>query len=366
MSDVYFTSFKGLTTEERITSFSNIVEHVGMKMINADDSVAIKVHFGEPGCTTFVKPELMKPALDYIKNLDAKPFLTDSNTLYKGKRSNGKDHRESALKHGFSEDNIGVPIVIADGDDSTEIVEKMINKKYFKSIKYGMAVDKADSLVVISHFKGHLLFGFGGALKNVGMGFGSRSAKQMMHADVKPELVKEKCTSCGTCEQVCPVEAIEMVDGFPIVDYDTCDGCAECIAMCPEDALKIQWDGSALTCMEKTAETCYAILSEKKEKSIFYNFIIDVTPDCDCFPQSDAPIVGDIGVVVSTDPVAIDAASLFLVNQEEGRKDSNLKNNFNTGEDKFMGLRPNIDGNIILKYAEKLGLGSMNFKIVEI
>lgn len=366
MKEVYFKSFKGLNTEERISAFADLVKQVGMPMVKPEDSTAVKIHFGEPGCTTYVKPHFIKVAVDHAKSIGAKPYLTDSNTLYIGRRSNGKDHREVAALHGFGEDVMGCPIVIADGDDSTDVFEKKIDLHYFKSIKYGIAAEKSDSLIVISHFKGHLLFGFGGAIKNVGMGFGSRSAKQMMHADVRPELRREKCISCGECTEVCPADSIKLIEGYPLVDYDLCEGCAECIIHCPEGALQIQWDGSVQSCMEKTTETCYAILEKKLDKVIFFNFIIDVTPDCDCFPESDTPLIGDVGVVASTDPIAIDAASLDLVNAEHGRKDSKLKSGFNPGEDKFMGLRPEVDGRIALRYGEKIGLGKKDYKLVEL
>jgi len=365
-SDVYIYRFRNEYLEDRLIGFNKVIEKIGFPGINPDDSTAVKVHFGEPGCKTFLNSSYAKQVINKLINHGSKPFLTDSNTLYKGKRSNGTDHRNVAIKHGFGEEIIGAPIVIADGENSTDVVELDVNLKYFKTVKIGEAVHNARSMVVLSHFKGHLLFGFGGALKNVGMGIGARSAKQMMHADVKPELTESNCISCGTCVDVCPVDAVAIDGSYPVFDYNLCEGCAECITMCPEDALKIQWNGSAKTCMEKTAETCYAILKEKKNKVVYFNVIIDVTPDCDCFPQSDIPLVHDIGVVASLDPVAIDKASLDLVTASEGNRNSKLNSGFDPGEDKFKAFRPDIDGEIILKYAESIGIGSMKYNLIEI
>jgi len=366
MAEVYFRAFKADNLNERTKIFKELINSVDINFLSKGQKVGVKVHFGEPGCTTFVKADYVKEVIDYIKSKGAAPFLTDANTLYKGRRKNGEDHRQVAEEHGFGESRLGAPVVIADGDDSTYVHEEVINLKHFEKIKYGKAVEDADALAVVSHVKGHLLCGYGGAIKNLGMGFGSRAAKQMMHADVKPNLSsKISCTSCGTCVSVCPADAVTMVGDYPEFDLDKCEGCAECITFCPEGALSIQWSGSPTSVMEKTAETAFAVVKRKKPKIIYYNFLIDVTPDCDCMTWSGTPLVPDIGVLASYDPVAIDAASLHLIKMTEGRRDSKLKRGFDVGVEKFMALRPDIDGSHILNYAEEIGLGSKTFTIID-
>ncbi len=366
MSDVYFIRFNEKDLDSRLNDFEKVIIEAGLEPVKSGGKCAVKMHFGEPGCTTFLKPEYIKTVVKHLKNAGVKPFLTDSNTLYKGHRGNGKDHLKVVEKHGFSESETGAPAVIADGEDSSYVIEKNMKLNHFGRIRYGKAADDADSLVVVSHFKGHLVFGFGGALKNVGMGFGSRSAKQAMHADVRPEIIEGKCIGCGTCKEVCPADAIEMQGDVPVVDMEKCEGCADCITHCPEEALKIQWDGSPAMCMEKTAEVAYAVLEDKKDKTVYYNIITDVTPDCDCMPKSETPLTNDIGILVSTDPVAIDQASVDLVKQEPGRKDSKLETGLNAGDDKFKALRPNIDGEHILEYGEKIGLGYRKYNLIEV
>jgi uncharacterized Fe-S center protein len=366
MSEVYFRRFETDDMIDRIRSFKELINSAGIDFLSGGQKVGVKVHFGEPGCTTFVKPDFVKEVIDYIKLKGASPFLTDANTLYKGRRGTGQDHRKVAEEHGFGESELGAPIIIADGDDSSYVHEERINLKHFEKIKYGKAVLDADSLVVVSHVKGHMLCGFGGAIKNLGMGFGSRAAKQMMHADVKPHLSSTaKCTSCGTCISVCPADAVTMEGDYPKFDLEKCEGCAECIAFCPEGALRIQWDGSPISVMEKIAETAFAVVKQKRPNIMYYNFLTDVTPDCDCMTWSETPLVPDIGVLASYDPVAIDAASLHLIKMIEGRRDSKLNRGFEIGTDKFVALRPDIDGSKILDYGEEIGLGTSSFTLID-
>lgn len=366
MSDVFFYRFKSDDPKEHQEGFKKLIERTGIGFIKPGDNVALKIHFGEEGCTTFVKPYFAKQVIDYVLSLGGRPFLTDSNALYSGWRQKGDKHKQLAVRHGFGE--LGAEIVIADGDNSDYTVNEPVNLNHFKSIKYGKAVADADSLVVISHFKGHMLFGFGGAIKNVGMGLGSRAAKQMMHADVRPTLHrKEDCVGCGTCAEVCPADAVTMSGDVPVFDFEKCEGCAECITKCPNGALQIQWDGAPNQVMEKTAETCFAVLKSKKDKAFYYNLVMDVTPECDCM-GSDAgiPLTGDVGILASSDPVAIDAASLHLTIQANARKDSLIGRDGLVGEDKFKILRPQINGEHIFEYGKQIGLGNPDFHLIEI
>lgn len=365
MSDVFLYRFKNNDPDGHRAGFQRLIEHTGINFIKPNDNVAIKIHFGEEGCTTFVKPYFVKKIIDYILSLGGRPFLTDSNALYSGGRHVGDKHKQLAIEHGFG--GLGAEILIADGVNSDNTVNEPLNLKHFKSIKYGKVVADADSLVVVSHFKGHMLFGFGGAIKNVGMGLGSRAAKQMMHADVRPTLERiENCAGCGRCMEVCPADAVSMVGDIPVFDEEKCEGCAECITECPNEALQIQWDGAPIQVMEKTAETCWAVLKRKKGKAIYYNFVMDVTPDCDCTADTGVPLTEDVGILVSTDPVAIDAASVFLVTQAKARKDSKIGVEGMQGKDKFKLIRPAINGEHTLKYGEEIGLGSREYTLIEI
>jgi uncharacterized Fe-S center protein len=365
MPDVFLYRFKSNDSHEREAGFLKLIERTGINFIRPGDNVALKVHFGEAGCTTFVKPSFSKKMVDYVLSLGGHPFLTDSNALYSGRRKNGSDHRKLAIEHGFG--GLGADIVIADGENSELTVNEQIGLKHFKSIKYGKAVADADSLLVVSHFKGHMLCGFGGAIKNVGMGLGSRAAKQMMHADVKPQLQrKQDCEGCGKCAEVCPAGAVSIEGDVPVFDESKCEGCAECIAACPKGALKIQWDGAPEKVMEKIAETCFAVLKSKANKALYYNFVMDVTPDCDCMGPSGTPLIEDVGILASSDPVAIDAASLYLVTQAKARKDSKIGKEGLEGSDKFRLIRPSINGEHIFNYGEKINLGKRDFSIIEI
>ena len=365
MPDVFIYRFKSSDSREREAGFLKLIERTGINFIKPGDNVALKVHFGEAGCTTFIKPSFSKKLIDYVLSLGGSPFLTDSNTLYSGRRKNGNDHRSLASEHGFG--GLGADIVIADGDNSESTVDERIGLTHFDSIKYGKAVFNADSLLVISHFKGHMLCSFGGAIKNVGMGLGSRAAKQMMHADVKPILQrKQDCEGCGICADVCPSDAVSIEGDVPVFNENKCEGCAECIAACPKGALKIQWDGAPEKVMEKTAETCFAVLKSKANKAFYYNFVMDVTPDCDCMGPSGTPLIEDVGILASSDPIAIDAASLYLVTSAKTRKDSKIGKEGFEGADKFKLIRPSINGKHIFGYGEKISLGNRDFNLIEI
>jgi uncharacterized Fe-S center protein len=258
-------------------------------------------------------------------------------------------------------------VIIADGLTSKDYCEVTVNLKHFKTVKYGSVAHYADSLICLSHFKGHLAAGFGGAIKNLGMGLGSRSMKQRMHASVRPEFTKgAKCTGCGECFRVCEFDAICIVEKKARFDFEKCSGCGECIVTCPEQCLKILWNESPAGVGEKMVETCAAILKKKKDKALFFNFLIDITPDCDCFPWNDHPFAPNIGILASHDPIAIDQASADLVTEAGVLPASDLDGKAGKGQDKFRALRPNVDWTIHLKYGEEIGLGSTQYERIDI
>ncbi|MBC7344639.1 MAG: DUF362 domain-containing protein, partial [Clostridia bacterium] len=243
-----------------------------------------------------------------------------------------------------------------------DFVPVEISGKHFKEVKIASAIYHADCILAVSHFKGHEATGFGGALKNVGMGTGSRAGKQMMHSDVLPKVTGEKCRGCQKCLRWCPAQAIEIVDGKASINPDLCLGCGECTVTCPHEAIKIRWRTTPESLQEKIVEFAWGALKDKKEKCAFINFVTGVTPFCDCTGWSDYPLVGDIGILASRDPVAVDQASYDLVLKESGLPGSRLGDKIGEA-DKFKAVH-NIDGTIQLKYAEEIGLGSREYDLI--
>lgn len=353
------------TTRKRslVTRVGQLLDRAGLsEVIAADDLVAVKLHFGEQGNTGFVQPIFLREVVARVKALGGKPFLTDANTLYRGERANAVDHLGCALHNGFGYATVDAPLVIADGLDGRDGVDVPVEGgTHFESVRIGSAAVHADALVVVTHFKGHEATGFGGALKNLGMGLGTRSAKQRMHADFNPEVAEEKCIGCNRCVQWCPVEAILLKDRKALIDYETCYGCGECVASCPHGAIGIQWQTDATKLQEKIVEHCVGAVAGKEGKAIYLSFLTDMSPDCDCWNFSDAPVVADLGVLASTDPVAIDAAALDLVNEAAGLPGSRGEG-LAAGVDKFREVT-GIDGTPILAYGQRMGLGTTEYRL---
>ena len=337
---------------------TNLFSEIGFNNIIAqNDLVAVKVHFGERGNNAYVKPARITPIISKIKEIGGRPFLTDANTIYRGSRSDAVVHLQTAFDHGFTYDKVGAPVIIADGLSGHSFVNVKVNLKHFQEVSIGSIVLEAQALVVLTHFKGHEVTGFGGALKNIGMGLGCRSGKQQMHADLRPVVNQENCTGCQDCLNHCPTEAITMTnDNKAFIDLDKCIGCGECIASCRFQALNISWNGSPSSLQEKIVEYAAGALVHFKNKVVYLTYITDVSPNCDCWDHNEAPIVPDLGVLASLDPVALDQACLDLVNRSpEGR----IK-----GNSKFKTLWPDVDHEIQLNYAEEIGLGSRQYKLV--
>jgi uncharacterized Fe-S center protein len=369
-SKVYFVNLRAKNEREnRISKISRLFELAGLgNVISEGDLTAIKLHFGERGNDAFLNPVWVRQVVDKVLARGGKPFLTDTNTLYTGSRSNAVDHLITAIEHGFDYAVVGAPILIADGLKSKNSVEVEINKKHFKSVRIAGDIFFADSLLVLSHFKGHVEAGFGGAIKNLAMGCAPASGKQRQHSAMKPQVKQEKCTACRKCAEVCPTKAIEFSTGKAFIDHNICIGCGECISVCPVRAISPNWESDIRSFLERMAEHAYGAILNKRGKVGFMNFLINVVPDCDCTPWSDTPIVPDIGILASMDPVAIDAASLDLVNQMPGSSSSLLIRNFAPGEDKFTGIRDRekIEHRHQLVYGEEIGLGSMDYELVTV
>jgi len=366
-STVFFIDLRATFKENFVSKLTRLVETAGIsKIVHARDLVAVKMHFGEQGNTAFIRPVFVRRIVDAVKKHKGRPFLTDANTLYAGTRSNAPGHLITAIKNGFDFSVVNAPLIIADGLTGKSERAVAINKKRFKEVFVAAEIDQADALISLAHFKGHELSGFGGTIKNVGMGCASRRGKMAQHSTLSPKVTRKKCSGCGECAAHCAQSAISLVEGKAVISAEACIGCGECILICPAGAIQIQWNQSIPVFMENMAEYALGVLKKKEGKALFLNFITNVSPACDCYPVNDAPIVRDIGVVASRDPVAIDQASVDLVNQEPALPGSCLSTHTGAGEDKFKGIYPNVDWEIQLDYGEKIGLGSRRYRLKQI
>jgi hypothetical protein len=309
MATVYFSDFRSRSSKEnKINKIKRLFKAARFEsIINKKDLTAVKLHFGEKGNDSYINPVFVRQIVDEVKKAGAKPFLTDTNTLYHGSRHNSIDHLNTAIMHGFDYAVTGAPVIIADGITGENEIETEINLKHFKNVKIAGDIEKSDSMIVLSHFKGHGMSGFGGAIKNLAMGCASPAGKIEQHECAKP-VIKGECTSCGNCKKVCPVEAIS-IEKKSIIDYNKCIACNFCLEECPESVIGLDF-GNIPPFIEKMVEYAYGAVKNKGRKVGYINFLMNITPDCDCVTWSDAPIVPDIGILASTDPVAIDCALL--------------------------------------------------------
>ena len=366
MSKVYFTSFRTTHRENLPRKLARLVKQAGM-LENIDfenQYTAIKIHFGEPGNFAYLRPNYSKVIVDMIKGQGGKVFLTDCNTLYVGRRKNALDHLDSAYENGYNPFATGCHVLIADGLKGTDETLVPIDGEYVKEAKIGRAVMDADILISMNHFKGHVAAGFGGALKNVGMGCGSRAGKMEMHSAGKPHIVEASCVGCGVCQKNCAHSAITITDKKASIDHDKCVGCGRCLGLCHMNAVKEAGDeaNDILAC--KIAEYAWAVLKDRPHFHI--SFVMDVSPNCDCHPFNDAPIVADVGMFASFDPVALDAACYDAVNRQIAVADSRLgESEYDLG-DHFKNVHPKTDGVAALDHAVKLGLGSKEYELIEI
>ena len=364
---VYFTDFRakpGLTLMDKM---EKVMKRAGIGDIDFNGKfVAIKIHFGERGNIAYIRPNYAARVVSMVKELGGRPFLTDANTLYVGKRANAVDHLETASLHGFNRLTLDCDVIIADGLKGTEYREIEINQQHCKTAKIGSAIADADIVISLNHFKGHEMVGFGGALKNLGMGCGSRGGKLEMHSASQPYIDEANCVGCRMCEKNCAQEAITMnADNKAVIDYEKCVGCGQCVAVCGYNAARVNWNESSATAAEKISEYTLAVV---KDKPTFHvNFVMDISPDCDCFGANDMPIATNIGILASLDPVALDRASIDLVNQAPILPGNILdERGFKPGMDKLDLLHPDTDWRTGLDYAEKIGVGTQDYELITV
>ncbi|GHV53513.1 4Fe-4S ferredoxin [Deltaproteobacteria bacterium] len=354
--------------ENKITKIASLFNKAGFaSCIEKNDLTAIKVHVGERGNDTFINPVFVRQVADCVKAAGGKPFITDSNTLYKGSRHNAVDHIATAIEHGFGYATVNAPFIVADGLRSTSYEEVAINKKHFSSVKIAANIVAAQSMIVLSHFKGHEMAGFGGVIKNLAMGCTPSQGKCDQHA-ARFFVTGEKCVACGKCSSSCPQEAIHFSKqndkSAAVIDKERCVGCGECMTVCAAKAIEINWATEIEPFCERMAEYAFGAIQGKAGKTVFLSFLMNITPDCDCVPWSDTPLTPDIGILASTDPVALDSACYNLVNQENGNPASKLECGHAAGENKFTGVWRHTRGEVQLAYAEEIGLGTRQYELI--
>lgn len=369
-SQVYFTSFKTTQNENLIQKMHRLMKAAGFEDIDFTNKyTAIKMHFGEYGNLAMLRPNYARVVVDYVKERGGKPFLTDCNTLYVGSRKNAIDHMETAYLNGFTPYTVGCPVIIADGLKGTNEVLVQINGDYVKEAKIGASIMDADIVISLTHFKGHETVGFGGALKNLGMGSGSRGGKMEQHSDGKPTVNHSKCVGCGSCIKICAHEGPSITEKKATINHSKCVGCGRCLAVCPKDAISAD-NGSIKSLNCKIAEYAYAVC---KDRPTFHvSLIMDVSPNCDCHSENDIPIIPDVGMLASYDPVALDMACVDLANRQPIINGSILSDNTNRigatekNHEHFHMTHPEAEWESCLEHAERIGLGSRTYDLVMI
>lgn len=359
---VYFTSFHTTLQENLQQKLSRLLLTAGMDQIDFENKyVAVKMHFGEPGNLAYLRPNYARTVVDLVKQLGGKPFLTDCNTLYIGGRKNALDHLEAAYQNGFNPYNLGCHLLIADGLKGTDDVEVPVNGDYVKAAKIGRALMDADIVISLSHFKGHGAAGFGGAIKNLGMGSGSRAGKMEMHSAGKPVINPERCVGCGACLKSCAHDAPTRENKKMRIDLQKCLGCGRCIGVCPTDAIDAANDESNTILSRKMAEYTKAVLQGRPHFHI--SLVMDVNPNCDCYGVNDVPMIPDVGMFASFDPIALDRACVDACNKMPRNKDA--YRGTEEGE-LFTSTHPGTDWEAQLSHGEKIGLGTENYELIEI
>ena len=368
-SKVYFTDMRCTPGRSLLQKLEKLIRTAGIENIDMDNQfVAIKTHFGEPGNLAFLRPNFSKTVADVVKSLGGVPFLTDCNTLYVGRRKNALEHMDAAYENGFSPLSTGCQIIIADGLKGTDDVEVPVaGGEYVKNAKIGRAIMDADVFISLSHFKGHEQAGFGGALKNIGMGCGSRAGKMEQHHSGKPIVDRDVCRGGRKCARYCAQGAISFEGGRAVIDHEKCVGCGRCIGMCNFDAIVNAVFGAERELCCKIAEYTKAVVDGRPAFHIVV--VMDVSPYCDCHGESDTPLIQDVGMFASFDPVAVDQACFDAVHNCQPLPGTLLtdsqKNGVSSG-DYFHDIFDNTNGEDMLEHAEKIGLGTRSYELITV
>jgi len=375
-SQVFYTDLRTVPGNDLLTKLERLIRRAGIADIDFEGKfTAIKIHFGEPGNMAYIRPNYAARVVDVIRSLGGKPFLTDSNTLYTGGRSNAVDHLNAAMENGFNRIGVHADVIIADGLKGTDYKEVPCGGEYCPAPKIGAAIADADIVVSMTHFKGHEQSGFGGTLKNLGMGSACVGGKLELHSSSQPCIDTDNCIGCKVCEKYCRHDAVHVIDRKAVIDYDKCVGCGQCVAVCQKSAAVIKdYDTSeVLNC--KIAEYAQAVVKDKP--SFHISFIMNVSPNCDCWGHNDAAIVPDLGIAASFDPVALDCACADLVkaaptlygnaiSDKDGHECDCGGHHHHLGEDKSRLVHPDTNWEAGAEHGEKIGLGSRSYELIKV
>ena len=390
-AQVYFTNFRSYGHESQLDKLKRLIRRAGIDQIDFENKfVAIKIHFGELGNLSFLRPNYARAVADVVKELGGKPCLTDCNTLYVGSRKNALEHIDCAYQNGFTPYATGCHVIIADGLKGTdEALVPVKNGEYVKEAKIGQALMDADIVISLTHFKGHEQAGFGGCMKNLGMGGGSRAGKMEQHAAGKPDVAAEKCIGCHACERICAHGAVSFEDTrerelpngqtrtvhVAKIDHDRCVGCGRCIGACNQDAIAPGYDAAVDVLNCKIAEYTQAVVQDRPNFHI--SIAMDISPNCDCHPENDTPIVPDLGMFASFDPVAIDQAAIDMALAQSALPNTELTDMRAKLEaaggipehcqhDHFNMTHPDTNWRSCIEHAEKIGLGTSDYELIEV
>lgn len=367
MADVFFTDMRCQVGTSLLTKLDSLIRKAGIEHIDMENKfVAIKLHFGEPGNLSFLRPNFSKVVADRVKQQGGFPFLTDCNTLYVGRRKDALEHISAAYENGYSPFSTGCHVIIADGLKGTDDVEvPLTGCTHFKSARIGRAIMDADIFISLTHFKGHELSGFGGAIKNIGMGCGSRAGKMAMHSNGKPSIDPKACRGCKTCLEYCAQSAISMgADHKASIDHNKCVGCGRCIGVCNFNAISNAFDANSEILNCRMAEYTKAVLDGRPHFHI--SIVNQVSPYCDCHAENDAAIIPDIGMFASFDPVALDQACIDAVNAAPLISDPHAGHEHGQKHDHFTHIHPTTDWRGQISHAEAIGLGTAKYNLVKI
>ncbi len=370
---VYFTDFRAKLGEGLPTKLKRLLREAGIDKIDMSGKfVAIKLHFGELGNISYLRPNYARAVVDLVKELGGKPYLTDCNTMYPGSRKNALEHLECAWENGFTPLTVGCPIIIGDGLKGTDDIEVPVRGgEYVKAAKIGRAVMDADIFISLTHFKGHEMTGFGGTIKNIGMGCGSRAGKKEQHSSGKPRIKEARCRGCKLCMKECANGGLVFDDAAKkmTIDQEKCVGCGRCLGACNFDAIYFRNDNAVSMLNYRMAEYAKAVVDGRPNFHI--SLIVDVSPNCDCHSENDAPILPNIGMLASFDPLALDKACADLCLAATPMPNSQLSDNmakadFHDHHDNFANSRPESEWRSCIAHGEKIGLGTTEYELIKI
>ena len=370
---VYYTDFRTVAFGDGLpTKLKKLIKKAGIGQMDMDGKfVAIKMHFGELGNISFLRPNYARAVVDVVKELGGKPFLTDCNTMYPGSRKNALEHLYCAWENGFTPLTVGCPVIIGDGLKGTDdIGVPVAGGEYVKEARIGRAIMDADVFISLTHFKGHETTGFGGTIKNIGMGCGSRAGKTEQHSNGKPSIDEDVCRGCRRCQRECANGGLVFDEEKRKmhVDHAHCVGCGRCLGACNFDAISFDEYDANERLNARMAEYTKAVIDGRPNFHI--SLIVDVSPNCDCHGENDAPILPNIGMFASFDPLALDQACVDACMAANPMPNSQLSDNmkksgFADWGDPFRNSTPESEWRSCLEHAEKIGLGTREYELIK-